>query len=256
MNILGSEYKYFTTSEASSPLSIEYHSIEDQKKRFETVSNGTVLKNHTKQTLKEVPNWLPMAAEEYNISPNLKDYILTPVVSLPGDTPNSNSQAFPLSELTAWSVSAKMPMYKTWQGSPAHIDHINSDHTKAKGIIFSSIMLPIHGSSGDLWKVVQLVGWDRTRDTMLANDILTRRRTHYSIGAYTQDYSCSICGALYSKAENSGNWCEHVDDTPKFKVFNGKLAYWNTITPIGFEISSVTTGAYYSTHNTPFFEIV
>ncbi len=132
------------------------------------------------------------------------------------------------------------------------VHNCNDDYTIAKGIIFSSIMVPIENSAGSLFKIIQLVGIDRTRDPIIANDILSRKRTHYSIGAYTQDYSCSICGQLFSKAENKGLWCEHVDNVPKFKVFNGKLAYWNVLEPIGFEISSLDgTGAFVSTWDTP-----
>jgi hypothetical protein len=255
MNILGQDYKYYTTSAAKAAVTIEYNSIEDQKDRFKTVADGDMLKRHTKATLRDVPNWLPLAAEKYNISPHLKDYILTPVVSLPSDIPNSNCQSFSFKELTSWVISAKMPMYKTWAGSPGHNNHINSCPAEAKGIIFSSIMEPIKNSHGDLWKVIQLVGWDRNRDPLIANEILTKKRTHYSIGAYTQDYDCSICGQLYSKAESTGMWCEHLTDVPKFNIFNGKLAYWNVIESVGFEISTLDgTGAYYSTHGTPFFE--
>jgi hypothetical protein len=122
-------------------------------------------------------------------------------------------------------------------------------------------MRPIKNTAGDIWKVVKLAGWDRTRDSVLCNDILSKRRTHYSMGAMARDYRCSICNGTVTK----GN-CEHlVHGDPTYKLFDNKgnitiastngakLAYWNVVDPKGFEISSVTSGAFVSSHDTGFF---
>jgi hypothetical protein len=257
MQIFETIYPYFTKS-AASPLGrpIELHSIEEQKSRL-VVSSAINMRKHANIVLRDAVRWLPFAAEKYGISPNLKDYILAPVVSLPSDLPNVNGECFPLKELSAWVVSAKMPMYKTWSGVPLYDSHDNTDYTKAKGIVFSSVMVKIPNTHGDLWKVVQLAGVDRNREPLIANEILTRQRTHYSIGAYTEDYACSICGHSYSKGEVSG-WCDHISNSDRYKIINGKLAYWNVKSPIGFELSTISpggTGAFVSTWDTPILDM-
>jgi hypothetical protein len=74
------------------------------------------------------------------------------------------------------------------------------------------------------------------------------------MGAYAEDYECSVCGNNYS----AGN-CEHLiaraDVPPKFEIFNNVLAYWNVVNPCGFEISSVTHPAYSSAEDTNYFTI-
>jgi len=244
---------YRCTSDAIGVTSLEMFSIEKQKDRLK-VSASVDLKEAVKKMIDDVPSWLPLAAECYGISSNLKDYILTPTVSLPADLPNLNGQAFPYHELAAWSPNAGTIMYKTWKGKGVYIEHSSEDYTQSKGIIFASMLLPIKNTVGNIWKVVKLVGVDRNRDSILANDILTKKRRHWSMGAYAEDYSCSICGNKYSNGS-----CEHViaDQTvpPEFKIFNSQLAYWNVESPIGFEISSVSAPAYFSARDTNYFTL-
>jgi hypothetical protein len=199
-----------------------------------------------------VPKWLPLAAEMYNISADLKDYILTPVVSMPSDLPNKNGQAFPFHQLSAWAPSHGMPRYKTWKAKGSFIEHDSDDYTRSNGIIFESLMFPIKNSVGNIFKLVKLVGTDRSRNPVHANNILTKKSRHWSMGAYTEDYECSVCASLFT-----AGGCEHVGDrvdvAPEFKVFDKQLAYWNTVNPIGFEISSVGKPAYSSAEDTNYF---
>lgn len=189
--------------------------------------------------------WLPCAAEKLNISPNIKDYVIVPTIIMPSDLPNRNAVAFGLDQLTGWAVDAGMPAYKTWTGKPTFVEHKNDDPSQAKGIIFDSTMSPIPNTDGGLWKVMCLLGFDRTRDPALANDIMTGRKRCYSMGANAKDFACSICGALASQ-----NGCEHVSppgSAPKLKTdHNGYLAFSYVIDPCGFETSSVSTPAYLS----------
>lgn len=196
--------------------------------------------------------WLPAAAEELNISPNIKDYVVVPTVSMPSDLPNRNKMAFPLEQLTGWLPDIGMPMYQSWIGMPTFYEHNNSDYTKAKGIVFDCKMVKMKGANGDIWKVLKLLGFDRTRDAILANSILTGERTCYSMGANANDFSCSVCGSL-----NSKGMCEHLSPVGKqaigpnpFKEFSGVLAFYNVLNPKGFEVSSVATPAYVSASST------
>lgn len=190
--------------------------------------------------------WLPAAAEEYLISPNINDYILVPVTIMPSDLPNRNRIAFPKHQLSRFNTDTGCLAYQTWRGMPCHQEHNNSDHTKAKGVIFETAFRPITNSSGNLYKVICLCGFDRSRDKVLANSILSGEANTYSMGAYVENYSCSICGSMHSDGG-----CGHVQhgkaDYKTFNTPNGeKLAYYNAINPKGFEISSVRVPAYIS----------
>lgn len=238
------EYPHFVTADAHGATQVEVHSIEKQKDRLMVVAGDNMVPQ-VRHLIEEVPQWLPLASEVLGISRNIKDYVLVPVVSMPTDLPNKNQQAFAFSDLTAWNAKYGQPAYKTWNGKPCHIDHINDDPTQAKGIILSTILKPIKGAAGDIFKVIKMTAWDRTRDVDLVNKILTRKRTAYSMGAYASDFTCSVCGASHNKGG-----CEHVQlGKTNFKVFNNVLAYLNSKNPVGFEISSVEKPAFVSADN-------
>ncbi|HWY36329.1 MAG TPA: hypothetical protein VNX68_16920 [Nitrosopumilaceae archaeon] len=239
-------YQIHADAWGSNPL--EMFSLEKQRDRL-VLSNTLDLKDMVRDTLEGVKDWLPIASETLGISPDIKDYILSPVISMPSDLPNRNQQAFPLTELTRWTTDIGTVMYKTWNGMPIHQEHANKDPTIAKGIILNTIMRPIEGTAGNIWKVIKLAAVDRNRDSVLANDILTRKMNSWSMGAYARDYSCNICGRYLTKGG-----CEHVvHQKPDFKVFNGKLAYYNVSDPKGFELSSVASPAFYSAKDMNFF---
>ncbi len=251
MKIGNINYPHFVTADAIGSKPLEMFSIEKQKSRLK-VSSSLDLTQAVKDMMDDVPGWLPLAAEKYGISANLKDFILSPVVSMPSDFPNKNGQAFPYHQLSAWAPHHGMPMFKTWKGKGVYEEHNSDDYTSSSGIIFSSMLLPIANTIGNIWKVVKLVGVDRNRNSIFANNILTKKSRHWSMGAYAEDYDCSICGNKYSNGD-----CEHVeaDSTkpPQFKIFNQMLAYWNVVNPIGFEISGVKAPAYSSAEDTNYF---
>jgi hypothetical protein len=242
------ERPHFVTADAIGSKPVEMFSLEKQKRNL-VLSSSTSLIDAVRDLTENAKFWLPIASEKLKISPNILDYVLTPVISMPSDLPNRNGQAFPYKELTAWCTDAGMPAYQTWRGKSAHIDHINSDPLKSKGIILDCIMRPILASDGDIWKVIKLVAWDRTKDSVLANDILSGKRNCYSMGAHARDFSCSVCSSLTSKGG-----CEHVEHgKPGYKIFNNKLAYLNTIDVLGFELSNVESPAYSSAAGMPRF---
>ena len=242
------ERPHFIACDALGTPALEMFSIEKQRSRL-ALSSSLDLRDTLREALLESQDWLPLAAESYNISANIKDYILQPVISMPSDLPNRNQQAFPFTALSAWTPDAGCVMYKTWNGKPVFEEHNNQDHTKAKGIIFSTLLKSMAGTNGDIWKVIKLVGFDRSRDPVLANEILLNRRNNWSMGAYARSYTCSICGKDITKS------CGHLEkDKPNYKLYaNNRLAYWNVVDPFGFEISNVKSPAYASASDTKYF---
>jgi len=47
--------------------------------------------------------WLPFASEPYHISPNIEDYVVTPVTIFPAELPNRNGVGFSYEELTKFN---------------------------------------------------------------------------------------------------------------------------------------------------------
>jgi hypothetical protein len=236
------ERPFVSHADAWGASSLEFFSLEQQRDRL-IISSTLDLKDEVRNVLQGVPDWLPIASEVLGISPNIKDYILSPVISMPSDLPNRNQQAFPFTQLSGWTADIGCPMYRTWNGMPVHLEHNNKDPSIAKGIILNTLMRPIEGTAGNIWKVIKLAAVDRNRDTVLANDILTGKSNSWSMGAYARDYSCSICGHFLARDRG----CEHVTHgKPDFKTFNGKLAYYNVVDPKGFELSNVQSPAFYS----------
>jgi hypothetical protein len=240
--------EHFVTADAWGSQGVEIYSLEAQKSRLKIIAN-TNLMDSVRDLTDNAKFWLPIAAEKLNISKNIADYVLTPVISMPSDLPNRNGQAFPYTELTGWCIDAGQPMYKTWVGKSAYENHVNNDPWKSKGVIVDCIMRPIENTNGNIWKVIKLIAWDRTKDPLLVNDILSNKRNCYSMGAHAADFSCSVCSTLLSKGG-----CEHVQHgKPEYKLVNGRLAYYNVIDPSGFECSAVQTPAYLSASNMPYF---
>jgi hypothetical protein len=209
----------------------------------------TVISSDTTEMVREavldVREWLPFASEVYKISADIKDYVMVPVVVMISDLPNRNLVAFPYTELTRFNPTAGVVAYKTWRGKGCYQEHANQILEDAKGVILDAAMRPLTNYHGDFWKVQLLLSFDRSKDPILANSILTRELSSFSMGALCSNYSCSICDKLVSKGG-----CEHVElHKPVMNIYNQNLAYLQAIDPLGFETSAVKIPAYHYAQN-------
>ena len=207
----------------------------------------------------EVQSYLPLAAEKYGISKNIKDYVIVPVIILPTDIPNRNSVAFPYEELMKFNVSQGRPNYKTWAGKPTFIEHENADYTAAKGIVFDTYMKPLEHAEGNIYKLIALCGFDRSKDYELARQILSGDRKSYSMGAFISQYECSVCG-MHSRPGKMNTECGHViRGKPEIYTHSSGakipsyLIARQEIT--GFEVSSVGVPAWSSATNSNLFDM-
>lgn len=236
--------KYFVTADSKSDKVIDYFNYRKNK-------NTTVLSSEEELSITSLPvntSWLEQASKIYNISNDLNDYVIVCVKIFCSDLPNRNGVAFPKKELIRFNPEAGCLAYKTWVGKPTFLEHNNSILSNAKGVIFDSMLRPSRGLQGDLVHVDLLAGYDRTKDPNLVNNILSGKSNCYSMGAYSDDFTCSICG----KSLNSGG-CQHASlERPSFDLINGKLPYYNVVNPVGFELSSVETPAFVMAVNTDF----
>lgn len=225
----------------------ELFSVEQQKSRL-ILANENLLQD-TKTMMEESVHWLPAFAEQYNISPSLKDYILVPCCIMSSDLPNRNAQAFPYEELVRADPETGLMGFETWARKPTHIDHINKDYTKAKGVIFSSYLKPMN-CVGNIHKVMTLLGFDRSRDPILANSILNGERPSYSMGAWSRGFTCSLCNAQHT-SQHAG--CEHINaKMPRLGVTtDNKMIYLKAHHIGGFEVSNVGSPAFFSATTPP-----
>lgn len=205
-------------------------------------SNVVTAAEETLQMPMDFKTWLPFAAEKYQISKNPKDYVLTPVISIPAGLPNRNGVAFPLSSLLEWSTDDGAQAYRTFNGKPVHVEHQNSDYTTAIGVIVDTALRKITGFGNDkLWKLVKLLAIDRDKDPETAQGILDGTKNTYSMGAYVSKYTCALCHAEMGQ-------CSHIDKrrARDFYVLNGQLVFRNVHGIKGFETSVVNTPAFLS----------
>ena len=173
------------------------------------------------------------ASESYCISPNPEDYIVIPLPIVTVDIPNRNLQGFPTEEVTFFDPAYGQMVYQTFKGKYLCYEHQNSDPTKAKGIIVDASLKYV--PKYDVWKIHIVTLWDRTKDVKLVQDILSGKRTGYSMGASVSAFSCSICG--WSDCVSQP--CAHE----KGKVYSNRLAYHLCCGSVFFETSSVESPA-------------
>lgn len=209
---------------------------------IEQHNDTMTLKKHGLNVPLDFHAWLPRAAPHYHLSPNFDDYVITPVIIMPSDLPNRNSVAFPLSELVAFHPNLGQLAYKTWKGKPTFYEHQNEDITKAYGIIADSYLRKMSSyGSNRIYKILVLLTYDRTKHPDIVLRIINGDLNTYSMGAYIEGYTCSLCG------EEVGN-CYHIDPkqpTNMYEIGN-KLVFRNVRGIEGFETSAVESPAYVS----------
>jgi hypothetical protein len=181
-------------------------------------------------------SWLAAASESYQISPDIKDYIVVDVPIVSVDVPNRNLQSFDFSEVSYYDPLYGMPVYQTFKGKPSCADHQNKDPYKAKGVILDATMQYV--PQYKVWKIRILQAFDRTKDTTLTGQILSGERRGYSMGALVSNFVCSVCGAI----ETQHAPCSHFK-TGKGSIYNGRLVYQVCCGVVYIECSSVSEPA-------------
>lgn len=121
-----------------------------------------------------------------------------------------------------------------------YVEHKNTDITKARGVIADIFMKKLDGySQGKVWKIIELLCIDRTKDPELARKVLSKEMNSYSMGAYVKESLCSYCGKEVGK-------CPHID--PKQPVVfyekDGHLVHRIMRRVSGFETSAVGSPAW------------
>lgn len=205
------------------------------------------------KSILDAKEWLPFAAEVLDISPDFSDYIIVPVEIIISDLPNRNGVAFPAEELLRFLPQEGRQSYRTWEGKPTCLEHKNNiaKGDPAKGVIISTALRQMTTATAPFMRLMHLMGYDRRKDPWLADQILTRKRTGYSMGSSCATYTCSICNA--DMRETGGN-CAHISvSSPEnkyrsLKLFGDRLAFPQSRFVRGIEVSSVQNAALQSAY--------
>lgn len=188
-------------------------------------------------------SWLPIAAEEYNISPDIHDYVINEIPIVAVDLPNRNMDAFPFDEVSSFNSELGRLVYATFIGKPTHRDHDNRDPRKARGVHFDAQLEKI-GANG-LYKITVLAGWDRTKDPELVKQILNGIRSGFSMGALVGYTQCSYPGCE-ATSTNGRIACNHMQyGKGKGRIINGHVIYERCYKVNFIETSSVEDAAQY-----------
>jgi hypothetical protein len=178
-------------------------------------------------------SWLKGASETYQISSDIKDYVIQEVPIVTVDIPNRNLHCFPYEEVTYFDPRFGTFVYKTFIGKPTFADHNNKNFVQAKGIHFDATLRKV--PNWNIWKIYVLLSYDRTKDPALVRAIERGERRSYSMGAWVSYFINSITGQISNGTQELRY--------PKGSVHNGYLSYDLTSGVEYFETSSVESPA-------------
>lgn len=219
---------------------VEVHSIEKQKSRLLTASLGDDYASRTRSVLEDSVGWLPFFAEKYNISADIRDYVLVPVSVFLSGIPNKKGHAFTIEELTSADPNMGLMKYETFNRQPLHEDHKNGDYSIARGVVLASSLQRAPEFMGEVFRCICLQAFDRRTHPALANKILTGEINSYSMGARASGFKCSVCG------KDVPGHCNHVPrgmaqgtGFDGFTKVGEKLAYLEAQGTRFFEISAL-----------------
>jgi hypothetical protein len=182
-------------------------------------------------------SWLPAASQAYKISPNIRDYVVAGVPYITSDFPNRNLQAFTQEEILKFRPNFGRVTYRTFVGKPTFQDHKNDDPLQAKGVNLDAIINYV--PKYKVYKILVLSAFDRTKDPDLASAIANKEINTYSMGAWVELFTCSICGA-----DANNPTCSHFTKIGKGNIAPGRqLVYQNCCGVEFFEGSSVSSPA-------------
>lgn len=240
------EYKALAFGVSTNPIELYKCKTEDSLKET-LLSQGSNL---------DVSLWLTSASKVYEISSDIRDYVLIPVPIMFTEIPNTNGDSVSIQEMLRFDPESGCQAYKSFKGKPMHVEHDNKVHAKAKGIILDVFLQPLQRfGNGKYFKLVELLACDRTKDPLLANSILSGKANTFSLGFYFKGYDCSICGRAFGEG-GTAIPCEHtMPRKTTYKRLDGRLAYRRCKFIRGFETSYVDNPAYSIAVNNNFINV-
>lgn len=169
--------------------------LDDVKKNNQFVLAAEGYEGGEKKSFLEIDySWLPLCADSYQISPDIRDYVFVSVPIISCNVPNRNLQSFPFLEVSSWDVNQGKPVYRTFIGKPTYTNHKqNTIPHLAKGVHFDAHMEYV--PKYDIYKIIVLLGFDKKKDPGLCKAIVNNKGvTGYSMGAMVEQFLDSHTG--------------------------------------------------------------
>jgi hypothetical protein len=156
-------------------------------------------------------SWLPLCADAYQVSADIRDYVFVSVPIVTLGFPNRNLQEFSLLEATSWDLNQGKPVYRTFIGKPTYTNHKNNTIPHlAKGVHFDATI--DYAPKYDVYKICVLLGFDRKKDPGLCDAISAGRGvTGYSMGALVETFLDSVTGKFIGMND------------PEYKKYKGTI---------------------------------
>lgn len=225
----------------SSLKSIDLHKDKASRKSKSIVLSSSALSGQDSISL-DVNCWLPAAAEQLNISRDIRDYVLQPAIVNVSGLPNTNGDSFSTQEWLKFRPKFGMQAYRTFKGKPVFREHKNQDHRISQGVIFDSNIARLTKFNGNRTRVMLLLAVDRNLRPDLAQKLLDGNHNTWSMGVYYTSYVCSVCGNSFNG--KSRTFCSHTRiNRPTYRI-KDILAYRRCMDLEGFETSEVADPAF------------
>jgi len=161
---------------------------------------------------------LEAVAKIYDISPNINDYIFPVPRAVTADEPNNNGDCFCHDELTRFSPTHRCMVFQTFRNDPLHIEHAASNPKTARGYLPDAHYVT---DVQDDKHVLTVVAMDTTKDSPLAEGLLSGDVDSFSMGCICDAVRCSYCNKT---AKSDRDLCDHLK-WYKMSKLDGQLVY-------------------------------
>jgi hypothetical protein len=161
---------------------------------------------------------LKAVAKVYNISSKIDDYIFPVPRAVTADEPNNNGDNFQHGELTRFSPNHRCLVFQTFRNDPLHIEHAVDNPKTARGYIPDAHYVTADDKDKH---VLTVVAMDTTKDSPLAEGLLSGEVDSFSMGCICDQVRCSFCNKI---ATSDRELCDHLK-WYKMATLDGTLVY-------------------------------
>jgi hypothetical protein len=182
---------------------------------------------------------LKSIAKVYNLSDNVNNYIFPITRTVTANVPNGNGDRFTSDELTRFSSQHRCRVFETFRNDPLHVEHAADDPKTARG--FLPDVYYMNKDAKDM-HVLAVAAVDVTKDSPLAEGILSGDINSFSMGCICEAVKCSYSKCKKPTAYSDAELCDHLKFS-KMASIEGELIYEDCMGVEFQELSVVGTPA-------------
>lgn len=164
---------------------------------------------------------LKSIAKVYNLSADINNYIFPIPRAVTANKPNGNGDRFTNDELMRFSAQHKCRVFETFRNDPLHVEHAADDPKIARG--FLPDVYYMARDPNDM-HVLAVAAVDTTKDSPLADGILSGDVNSFSMGCICESVKCSYSKCAKPTAYSDSELCDHLRFS-KMASIEGELIY-------------------------------